>query len=196
MPSLIFSRPKKLDHTDTVRYEIDMLRFAAQRLAEMTLTDRDAWVYLEAFLLHYRILIDFLGTENPRPTDLNVTNIWQLTSSTPPAKLDELYAKGRALRARYEPTDAQGGGRISQYLQHCTTKRIDSKDWEVSVMVDDIEPLLCEVEKHLGVHTFILAPVPVKTLDYFAASTTVGTTTAVTPSNIDRATLTKLKDSE
>lgn len=194
--SLVFSRPKKLDHIDTVRYEIDMLRFAAQKLAEMKLTGRDAWVYLEAFLLHYRNLIDFLGSESPRSTDLHVTTIWQLTNSTPPAKLDELYAKGRALRVRYEPTDAQGGGRISQYLQHCTTKRIDAKDWEVGAMVDDIEPLLSEVEKQLGARAFIFAPVSVKTLTYFSASTAVGTTTAITPRNIDTATLTQLKDFE
>src|SRR5690242_14522728 len=105
-----------------------MMRFAAQRLAEKTLTERDAWVYLEAFLLHYRNLIDFLGSENPRSTDLHVTNIWQLTNSVLPENLDEIYAKGRGLRSKYEPTDAQGGGRISQYLQHCTTKRIDAKD--------------------------------------------------------------------
>lgn len=93
--SLVFSRPKKLDHVDTVRYEIDMLRFAAQRLAEKTLTERDAWVYLEAFLLHYGNLIDFLGSENPRSTDLHVTNVWQLANLNPPATLNELYAKGR-----------------------------------------------------------------------------------------------------
>jgi hypothetical protein len=163
-------------------------------LAEKTLTERDAWVYLEAFLLHYRNLIDFLGSENPRSTDLHVTNIWHLTNSTPSAKLDELYAKGRALRARYEPTDAQGGGRISQYLQHCTTKRIDAKDWEVSTMVDDIEPLLREVEKHLGVHPFILAPVPVKTLDQFSASTTVGTFTSAAAVLIDDSFVRKTTD--
>jgi len=191
---LILSRPKKLSHTGTIRYEIDMLRFAAQRLAEKALTGRDVWAFLEVFLLHYRNLIDFLGSENPRPDDLHVRNIWQLTNSTPPANLDELYVKGRALRARYEPADAQGGGRISQYLQHCTMKRTDAKDWEVGVMVDDIEPLLCEVEKHLGVHPFILAPVPVKTLGYFSASTTVGTSTAVASRNTDEATSTKPED--
>jgi hypothetical protein len=183
--SLILSRPKKLDHVDTVRYEIDMLRFAAQRLAEKTLTKRDAWVYLEAFLLHYRNLIDFLGSENPRSTDLHVTNVWQLANLTPPATLNELYAKGRALRARYEPTDAQGGGRISQYLQHCTTKRTDAKDWAVTTMVEEIEPLLAEVEKHLGAHSFILPPVTVKTLDQFSASTTVYTATASAARSID-----------
>jgi hypothetical protein len=175
--ALILSRPPKLDHLDTVRYEIDMVRFAAYRLAEQELIERDAWVYLEAFLLHYRNLIDFLGSENPRSTDLHVTNIWQLGNLVPPMELDEIYARGRALRAKYEPSKDQGGVRISQYLQHCTTKRIEAKDWEVSTMVGDIEPLLTQIEKLLGARTFILAPVPVKNLDYFSASTTVGTFT-------------------
>ena len=191
--SLILSRPKKLDHVDTVRYEIDMLRFAAQRLAEKTLTERDAWVYLEAFLLHYRNLIDFLGSEGPRSTDLHVTNVWQLANLTPPATLNELYAKGRALRARYEPTDAQGGGRISQYLQHCTTKRTDAKDWAVTTMVEDIEPLLAAVEMHLGAHSFILPPVTVKTLDQFSASTTTGTFTSAAAVLTDEAVVKKVK---
>jgi hypothetical protein len=176
---LTLSRPPKLDHLDTVRYEIDMLRFAAYRLAEQRLTERDAWVYLEDFLLHYRNLIDFLGSPKPGPnsTDLHITNIWQLGNLVPPMELDEIYARGRALRAKYEPSKDQGGVRISQYLQHCTTKRIEAKDWKVSTMVGDIEPLLSQIEKHLGARTFILAPVSVKTLDYFSASTTVGTFT-------------------
>jgi len=176
---LIFSRPKKLGHIDTIHYEIDMLRFATKRLVEEKLTERDAWVYLEAFLLHYRNLIDFLGMENPRTTDLHVTTIWQLTNLSPPATLNEIHAKGRILREQYEPSDAQGGSRISQYLQHCTTKRIDAKDWEVGTMFNEIEPLLSDVETHLGPHTGMLLRVPeVGALDPFSASTTVTTHTA------------------
>ena len=184
---LVLSRPAKLDHVDTARYEIDMLRFAAQRLAEKTLTERDAWVYLEAFLLHYRNLVNFLGSDKPGPgsTDLHLTNIWQLGNLVPPIELDGMYAKGQALRAKYEPTNKQGGARISQYLQHCTTKRVEAKDWEVSTMVADIEPLLSEVEDHLGARTFILAPVPAKDLDYLSASTTVYTATASAARSID-----------
>jgi hypothetical protein len=195
---LTFSRPKKLDHIDTVRYEIDMLRFAIQRLAEQKLTKRDAWSYLEVFLLHYRNLIDFLGGEQPSPnsTDLHVTTFWKLTSLTPPPKLDEIYAKGKVLRARYEPTNAQGGGRISQYLQHCTTKRTDAKDWPVTAMMNEIEPLLSEVEKQFGTHTGILRPVPVvQGLDMFSASTTVATFTAAGAVFIED-TLRKPKDFE
>jgi len=174
--TLIFSRPKKLNHIDTVRYEIDMLRYAANRLAEQKLTEREAWVYLEAFLLHYRNLIEFLGKETASQTDLHVTTIWQLANLAPPTKLHEIHTDGKVLWTRYEPKDSQGGGRISQYLQHCTTKRIDAKDWEVATMMNEIEPLLCELEKSLGATPGILDPVPpVPTLSYFSACTTVGT---------------------
>jgi hypothetical protein len=185
---LTYSRPKKLDHVDTVRYEIYMLRFSFQRLAEQKLTERDAWVYLESFLLHYRNLIDFLGSENPRSDDLHITNIWRLGKSTQPANLNEIYANGKKLRARYEPSDKQGGGRISQYLQHCTEKRIEAKDWEVSTMYSQIEPLLAEVERHLGPHAGVLSAVPtVKFTDLLTASTTTGTHAAVSTVMVERA---------
>jgi hypothetical protein len=177
MPSVVLSRPNKLDHSDTIRYEIDMVRFAAHEL-EGKKTGRDAWVYLEAFLLHYRNLIDFLGSENPRGTDLHVTNIWQLCALNPPANVNDLYTKGKALRTKYEPRDGQGSARISQYLQHCTMKRIDAKEWEVTVMLNEIEPLLAEIEKHLPQRSFIFDPVNVRTLTNFSASTAVGTHTA------------------
>lgn len=179
MMTLTFSRPKKLNHIDTVRYEIDMLRYAANRLAEQRLIERDAWVHLEAFLLHYRNLIEFLGKDNPSQTDLHVTTIWAIVNLPAPANLNQLHDDGKVLWARYEPKDSQGGGRISQYLQHCTTKRIDAKDWEVSAMTNEIEPLLCDLEKSLEPISGVLPPVPsVQDLPYFSASTTVGTSTS------------------
>jgi hypothetical protein len=176
---LIFARPNKLDHAATVRYEIQMLRFTYQRLAEQALVERDAWVYLESFLLHYRNLIDFLGSDRLRPGDLHVTNIWARMNLTEPLNLDEIYANGKKLRAKHEPLDSQGGGRISQYLQHCTEKRIDFKNWEVSTMYNEIEPLLSDVDKHLGPEMGMLKPIPqVTTVHELSASTTVGTFTA------------------
>jgi hypothetical protein len=175
---LILSRPKKLDHVDTIHYEIDMLRFAASKLALETLTERDAWVYLEAFLLHYRNLIEFFGKDNASSTDLHVTNIWQIEGLPVPTNVNQIHQNGQALWAKYEPSDAQGGGRISQYLQHCTIKRIDAKDWEVSAMMNDIEPLLTQIEPHLGPHKGLLAHVStVTTLGPISASTTVATMT-------------------
>ncbi len=183
---LVFSRPNKLDHADTIRYEMYMLRFSIKRLAEGTLTERDAWVYLESFLIHYRSLLDFLGSEKPSKTDLHITNIWKLVRLAEPTKLKKIYASGKKLRARYEPSDKLGGGRISQYLQHCTMKRIDFKDWEVSTMYSEIEPLLSEVERHLGPHAGVLDAIPpVGHLDMFSASTTIGTYTAVSAVLVD-----------
>ena len=46
---VIRSRPKKLNHADTVLYEIYMLRFAADRLKREQLDDqKDAWAVLQA----------------------------------------------------------------------------------------------------------------------------------------------------
>jgi hypothetical protein len=179
--TLTFSRPPKLNHTDTISYEIYMLRHTISRLAEEKLTERDAWVYLEAFLLHYRNLIEFLGNKNPRRNDnLHVTTIWNLVGLPAPAKLNEMHTGGKVLWAKYEPSDDQGDGRISQYLQHCTEKRIDAKDWAVVTMMEEIEPLLCELEKNLPAPTeVVLTPVPpVIGIAFFSASTAVGTHTA------------------
>lgn len=176
--AVILSRPKKLDHVDTIRYEIDMLRFAYSCLEPQELTERDAWVYLESFLLHYRSLIEFLGKNRASDTDLHVTNIWQLANLPAPVNLDEIYQKGRGLLAKYEPSDAQGGGRISQYLQHCTIRRKEPKDWEISVMMSEIDPLLAELEKHLSPHKGVLPQVlAVPVLTNVTASTTVATMT-------------------
>src|SRR5215469_13114318 len=141
---VIRSRPKKLNHADTVLYEIYMLRFAADRLkGEQWDDQKDAWVYLEAFLLHYRNLIEFLGkTENIRRTDLHVTRIWKLFKATPPEDASRIHREGAKLWAKYEKVEY----RISRYLQHCTTRRTDAKNWRIDEMSDDIEPLLAPVE--------------------------------------------------
>jgi hypothetical protein len=182
---LFFSRPEKLDHKDTVLYEIYMLRFTAQELDGRT--ERDAWVYLEGFLLHYRNLIDFLGNESSRNDDLHVTTIWELMKLKAPADLSELHEEGKRLRKKYEPSNKEGGGRISQYLQHCTEKRVDPKDWFVAEMMAEIEPWLCRVEEQLGASkNAILKPVTYKlVLSPAAASTATGTHTAVTPRLLD-----------
>jgi hypothetical protein len=175
---LIYSRPPKLEHSDTIHYEISMLRYAAQKL-DSGLVERDAWVHLEAFLLHFRNLIEFLGNDNKRDGDLRITNMWELIGVTPPARLAGINAEGKLLFANYEPSDKAGGGRISQYLQHCTEKRIDDKRWEVSKMMSEIEPLLHEVEQSLPKAQVVLGTVPsVPASGYYAASTAVGTSTA------------------
>jgi hypothetical protein len=175
-----------LDHIDTVFYEIDMLRFSAERLREGNWQHpRDAWIYLETFLLHYRNLIEFLGGRVPkpnpnRPDTLHVTTIWKLTNLPEPINLAEIYTEGANLWKRYEPSDEDGGGRISQYLQHPTEKRIDPKNWPISVMNGQIEPLLAELEKHIPRPLKrVLDPAPAVTLlEPHSGSTSTYTLTA------------------
>src|SRR5215469_6725478 len=101
---IIRSRPEKLNHADTILYEIYMLRFAADRLKRERWDDeKDAWAYLEAFLLHYRNLVEFLGkTEKSRPTDLHVTTIWELLKTTAPSGVNAILEAGPKLFAKYE----------------------------------------------------------------------------------------------
>ncbi|HEV2341344.1 MAG TPA: hypothetical protein VGS15_06060 [Candidatus Acidoferrales bacterium] len=153
-----------------------MLRHTALKLAERKLTERDAWVYLEAFLVHFRNLIEFLGNEKPRRTDLHVTNVWQLENLDEPVNMKDLHQQGKQLWQKYEPKE---GARISQYLHHCTARRVESKDWPVPAMMKDIEPLLRDVEKYLRKKHSALEPIPpVKGLTYFSASTTTMTSTS------------------
>lgn len=177
-----YSRPRKLSDTDTVVYEIDMLRFAATKLHESNWREeREAWVYLEGFLLHFRNLIEFLGKERPSDTDLHITTIWKLVPA--PDHVPEIYEKGKQLLCRYEPKGKDGGGRISQYLSHCTTKRTDHKNWPIDEMNKQIEPLLQAIEAPLraGKRALLERVRPVEFLETLAASSTVATHTAVLP---------------
>jgi hypothetical protein len=98
-PTYSYSRPVKLSDTDTVVYEIDMLRFAATKLHERNWREeREAWVYLEGFLLHFRNLIEFLGKEKPSSTDLHITTFWKLVPA--PDHVPEIYEKGKQLLYR------------------------------------------------------------------------------------------------
>jgi hypothetical protein len=176
---VIRSRPKKLNHADTILYEIYMLRFAADRLKREQWDDqKDAWAYLEAFLLHYRNLIEFLGkTRNIRRTDLHVTTIWKLLKATPPDDASGIHREGKKLWAKYEGVK----DRISRYLQHCTTRRTDAKNWRVDEMSDEIEPLLTPVEAALRRHArnpLVKSLHAVQFLGPHEASTTVSTNTA------------------
>lgn len=135
---------------------------------------------LESFLVHYRNLIEFLGkqADRIRPGDIHITTIWKLEVQPPPAWVDDVHAKGKALWAKYE----EQPDRISRYLQHCTTQRIDAKDWQIDEMVNEIEPLLSEVDMVIKpTNTLLEAIRPMFVLGPHSASTAVATATAVLP---------------
>src|SRR5271154_1317342 len=147
------TRINKLSHSDTVLYEIYMFRFTCDRLIESDWkSERDAWVYLESFLVHYRNLVEFLSKPRSQVRqqggvqDIHITNIWGLAGQAVPSWVAEVHAKAGPLWAKYGEASVE---RISRFLQHCTTQRIQMKEWRIDEMVNEIEPLLAEVENAL-----------------------------------------------
>ena len=143
-----FSRPVKRNDVATILYEIDMVRFAANRLLGPNLeSENDTNAFLECFLLHYRNLIEFLGNEeqNIRKTDLHVSNIWKKSELPEPSRLPSIRERGNELWKDYARVDNS----ISRYLNHCTTYRTQPKSWGIGRMMQELEPLLTEVEKAL-----------------------------------------------
>ena len=64
-----------------ILYEIDMLRFTYAQILRPREGSRnaDVWVYLEAFLVHYRNLLDFFGKRAPNRSNLSISrpdDIW------------------------------------------------------------------------------------------------------------------------
>jgi hypothetical protein len=145
-----FSRPDKLSDAMTVLYEIDMLRFAANRLLHGKWeSEKDGWAYLECFLLHFRNLIEFLGKDESklREGTLHISSIWHRLRVPEPARMSAIREQGSRLYEKYERAD----DRISVYLQHCTELRTVSKTWIVGMMNEEIEAILPDVEKALRV---------------------------------------------
>ena len=98
---------------------------------------------------------------------------------SPPANLPEIEADGIKLRELYEPK-GDGGTRISQYVQHLTTKRIEPKNWELHEMLRDLDPLLAKIENHLRPHgkANLMPEEPMMLLGPHPASTSTRTETA------------------
>jgi len=184
--SVVKTRINKLSHSDTVLYEIHMLRFTCDRLIESDWkNERDAWVYLESFLVHYRNLVEFLSKPRSQVRqqggvqDIHITNIWGLEGQAVPSWVAEVHAKAGPLWAKYGEASVE---RISRFLQHCTTQRIQMKEWRIDEMVNEIEPLLAEVENALKpTNTLLKAIRPMRILVSHSASTAVATATAVMP---------------
>jgi len=130
-------------------YEIDMLRYTARTLLDGDLhTDMNRWVCLEAFLVHFRNLIEFFGNPRPRGDDLHVKRVdvfWPDPASRPTdLQLQKLVRID--LWENYETNTAQ---RISRYLHHCTEERTARKDWDIAAMFNDVKDVVEAFEKLL-----------------------------------------------
>ena len=143
------SRPGKLSHAQTMLYEIDMLRETARQLEkDKWQGDFHKWFVLEAFLLHFRNLIEFFGRPMPRQSDLSIEkpeSFW--TAANRPADAVLAPLRKPDLWTKYEGNNNRNS--ISKYLQHCTAYRIDDKDWPVSDMYNELSGTVDEFERLL-----------------------------------------------
>ncbi|HZI57916.1 MAG TPA: hypothetical protein VFF39_14135 [Verrucomicrobiae bacterium] len=143
MSAALHTRPDKLEDYETVLYEIDMLRFTKDRLmsADPFKSEGEEWVYLEAFLLHFRNLIEFFRGKSSRTDDLSIAqpDVWP-NQKTPTVDLTPLNRPD--LWTKYEEIPE----RISKYLQHCTKQRVIKKKWDVQAMYEDLRPVLEKFE--------------------------------------------------
>jgi hypothetical protein len=141
------SRPLKLTHTQTILYEIDMLRYTAGELSKGDWkVEKDKWICLEAFLVHFRNLIEFFGKPAVSKTDLHITkpgDFWR-DGATRPNETELTKLTRTDLWDKYE--DDQGD-RISRFLHHCTTHRVDPKEWEVGIMYNELKSTLDAFEQ-------------------------------------------------
>src|SRR5947209_7858757 len=121
------SRPDKLSDAETVLYEIDMLRFSKERLLEANSLTSDAaeWIYLEAFLLHFRNLIEFFRGKSSHKDTLSISRPGEIWPNTRPNAKDLSFLVRPDLWTKYEYKDKPD--KISKYLQHCTTQRVIKK---------------------------------------------------------------------
>jgi hypothetical protein len=132
----VLSRPRKLSHINTVFYEIDMLEFCYRRLGQGMWTDRrDRYVFLEAFLLHYRNLVQFFA--NAGGLKACDCEVWS------PKRLSE-----EELRSIVDKRpNKKYFGLISQYLSHCTKKRAErDRVWNVVQMYEELTGVICAFE--------------------------------------------------
>lgn len=139
----MYPRGEKESHLDTVRYEIDMLGYSLKRWRETGVEfdagDRNS--FLECFLLHYRVLLEFLSGIHNKPTDLIISRpqVWAMRK-VDLQETSSLQKRSKALHKSYH-------SKISKFLQHCTRARADiPHKWYPETMYTEIQEILSEFE--------------------------------------------------
>jgi len=126
------SRPQKLDHLETLWYEMDMLEYCYHRLREGKFASaNEYWLCIEGFLLHYRNLIQFFGNH----TGLRAEEPQKWSNGTLSSEA-RASIQNSALHDRYD-------GPISRYLCHCSEIRAERDiEWKHIEMYEQIAPLI------------------------------------------------------
>ncbi|HKV92398.1 MAG TPA: hypothetical protein VJW20_07615 [Candidatus Angelobacter sp.] len=148
----VYERSKKKSHLGTIWYEIAMLEFCHDELAQnKKRSEPEHNLLIEGFLLHFRNLVEFFSGAKHRGkkrmtkpaktgkkySDLSTAapEVWanrKLTS----AELAAIQAPARKIEDAHFKE-------ISQYLQHCTERRFSEfKQWQLDAMLKDLLPIV------------------------------------------------------
>jgi hypothetical protein len=134
-----YERRLKSNARDVINYKIDMMEYSATRLlaSEPDLANYDQFVFLEAFLLHFRILLEFFGKPDKRFTD----NLYFQKPET--CAVDPTQETLEASRKLAASLHARWGHKLNKFLAHLTEPRYTaSRDWVVEEMRNEMRALV------------------------------------------------------
>jgi hypothetical protein len=120
---------------EVVDYEINMLRYCFARLVPtLPASIEEINAMLEAYLVHYRALIEFFAGQSAYPSDLSVAKPTAWASRVlRPDEIARVVKLAKPLRRKWFT-------RISQQLSHCTKPRYEQQiDWPIE---DEMHPQL------------------------------------------------------
>ncbi len=125
---------------DTIWYEIEMLRYCYSFYASTgsgSEDQRNRYVHLECFLLHYRNLVACFSGKHHRQGDIDFSNVAEWSSRPVPSS-DEVSAVMQSAAT----LDDEYYRDLSQFLAHVTSRRRDAKKWSVKIMNERMEGVI------------------------------------------------------
>ncbi len=134
-----YERRSKSNARDVIDYEIEMMEHSAARVLSRppNRSDFDQFAFLEAFLLHFRILLEFFGKPEARYRD-NLYFQKPQTCDVDPSEetLDAVKKLAANLETRW-------GWKLNKFLAHPTEPRYTTtRSWAVQEMRDDMRALV------------------------------------------------------
>jgi hypothetical protein len=133
-----FERPPKSTAKDVIDYEIAMMEHCCSRTLEAHRPNLsgDDLAFLEAFLLHFRILLEFFGKPKPFPDNLH----FQKPETCGAHASDEARS---AVAEHVGVMEQRWGKRLNKFLAHPTQGRYTTpRDWPVEEMRAEMRQLV------------------------------------------------------
>jgi hypothetical protein len=145
----MYERTSKNTHLDTIWYEMDMLEFSYKEFMKNTPSQQSPYwnMLIEAFLLHYRNLIQFFAGSEKRHKRYKGNDL-STVDPLPWAKRQLSDEEMEAIKAPGRKLDEAYSNKISNLLQHCTIVRSEPlQGWEMEKMYAEIEPIMSAIAR-------------------------------------------------